>query len=137
MPFSRINAKSLFFPIESRSFRGKRWLDIILRTTHLTGLLGVSGGVLFNAEKSVWFSYFLISIISGFAMVLLSLWSNPKWILQNCGLAIIAKIILLALLPIAQNYGLYLLIMIVIISGVSSHAPAKFRYYSPILGHKV
>jgi hypothetical protein len=137
-----LSIKKYLFPLESRTFKGKRWFDIGLRTLHLIGLLGVAGGVLFNAEQSIteqaiWFSYFLISIISGLAMVLLSLWSNGKWLLQNRGLAIILKIILLAFIPFFHNYDMQIMVVIVIISGISSHAPAKFRYYSPILGREI
>jgi len=129
--------KKLLFPDQSRGFYGKRWLDIILRTIHLMGLLGISGGIIFNAEESLWQPYFMITMISGLAMVFLSLWSHGKWILQNRGLAIIVKLIMLALLPVFPDYGLYILLTIVLISGISSHAPAKFRYYSPILGREI
>ena len=101
------------------------------------GLLGFSGGLLFHADKSLWLPYFLITIFSGIAMVLLSLWSNGTWILQNRGLAIVLKLILFLLIPIFSGYEHYLLISIVFISGISSHAPAKFRYYSPILGREI
>ena len=101
------------------------------------GLLGVAGGFIFNAEKSVWLPYFLVTVLSGIAMALLSLWTHGNWILQNRGLVILLKIILLTLLPIFPGYELYVLLFIVFISGISSHAPAKFRYYSPILGKEI
>ncbi len=132
-----MSVKNLIFPQQSRSFYAKRWFDILLRTIHLIGLLGLSGGILFNAEHSLWFPYFLTTIISGLAMVVLSVWSNGKWLLQNRGLMIILKVFILFLLAVFPEYALYLLIFIVIISGISSHAPAKFRYYSPILGREL
>jgi len=129
--------KELIFPEQSRGFIGKRWLDIILRTIHLLGLLGIAGGVLFAADKSLWFPYFLSTILSGLAMISLSIWSNGKWLLQNRGLAIMVKFLLLFLLPFLPNYEFHILVLIVIISGISSHAPARFRYYSPILGKEI
>ena len=132
-----MSIKRILFPEHSRSFYGKRWFDISLRTIHLIGLLGVSGGVLFNAEQSLWYPYFLTTILSGVAMVLLSLWSNANWILQNRGLIIIAKVVILLLLPVLPGYEQYLLMIIVIMSGFSSHAPARFRYYSPIFGREI
>lgn len=132
-----MSVKNLIFPQQSRSFYAKRWFDILLRTIHLIGLLGLSGGILFNAEHSLWFPYFLTTILSGSAMLVLSVWSNGKWLLQNRGLMIIVKIFILFLIPVFPQYDLYLLIFIVIISGTSSHAPAKFRYYSPILGREL
>ncbi|MCU7835829.1 MAG: hypothetical protein KZQ83_11340 [gamma proteobacterium symbiont of Taylorina sp.] len=132
-----MSIKILFFPEQSRSFYAKRWLDIILRTIHLIGLLGVSGGILFFIEQSLWLPYFLMTVLSGLAMTILSLWSNGKWLLQNCGLAIILKIVLLILIPVFPDNSQYLLFIIIIISAISSHAPARFRYYSPILGRKI
>ena len=129
--------KELIFPEQSRGFIGKRWLDIILRTIHLLGLLGIAGGVLFAADKSLWFPYFLSTVLSGLAMISLSIWPNGKWLLQNRGLAIMVKFLLLFLLPFLPNYELHILVLIVIISGISSHAPARFRYYSPILGKEI
>lgn len=137
MQSSGILLKKLFFPQQARSFYGKRWLDIILRSIHLMGLLGVAGGYLFNAEQSLWIAYFWATILSGLAMVLLSLWSHGKWLLQTRGLAIVIKSFILALLPVFPGYEQYLLLIIVLISGISSHAPAKFRYYSPILGREI
>jgi len=112
-------------------------MDISLRTIHLIGLLGISGGILFHVEQSLWLPYFLITVLSGLAMTLLSLWSNGIWLLQNRGLIIILKILLLLLIPVFHEYAQILLFIIVIISAISSHAPAQFRYYSPILGYRV
>lgn len=101
------------------------------------GLIGIAGGYIFNAEKSLWFPYFFITLLSGLAMVILSLWTNGKWLLQNRGLAIIFKLFLFILLPVYPGYEKLLLFSIVLISGVSSHAPAKFRYYSPFYGREI
>ncbi|MCU7800375.1 MAG: hypothetical protein KZQ70_09570 [gamma proteobacterium symbiont of Lucinoma myriamae] len=99
--------KKFLFPEYSRTFYGKRWFDIALRTIHLMGLLGLSGGILFNAEQALWLPYFISTILSGSAMVLLSLWSNANWILQNRGLVIIAKVVLLSLLPVLSGSSVF------------------------------
>ena len=129
--------KKYFFPEKSRGFKGKRWLDISLRSIHLMGLLGVAGGFIFHVEESIWLPYFVITLISGFAMVMLSLWTHGKWLLQNRGLAIIFKLFLFIIIPVTPGYETFLLLSIVLISGVSSHAPAKFRYYSPFYGRQI
>ncbi len=132
-----MSIKEILFPEQSRAFKGKRWFDIVLRTIHQIGLMGIAGGVLFDAEKSLWFPYFITTIVSGLVMLCLSLWSNGKWMLQNRGLAIIFKFIMLLFIPIFPDHELLILFVIVIISGFSSHAPARFRYYSPILGREL
>lgn len=129
--------KTIFFPEQSRGFPGKRWIDIVLRTIHLIGLLGLAGGVLFQAAHELWFPYLLATILSGLAMITISIWSNGKWILQNRGLAIIIKMLVLLLLPVFPNFELALLVIVVAISGISSHAPARFRYYSILHGKEI
>jgi len=132
-----MSIKTLVFPEQSRGFKGKRWVDVILRTIHLVGLLGIAGGILFQAPESQWYIYFLTTILSGIAMISISIWSNGKWMLQNRGLAIIVKFSLLLLIPTFPNLALQILIIVVIISGISSHAPARFRYYSPFYGKEI
>jgi len=132
-----MSIKALIFPSQSRGFPGKRWTDIILRTIHLIGLLGLAGGILFNVEKSLWHPYFLATIVSGIAMIAISLWSNAKWLLQNRGLSIIIKLVFLMFIPIFPDWEFLLLIIVVVISGVSSHAPARFRYYSIFHGKEI
>jgi hypothetical protein len=56
--------------------------------------------------------------------------ANPIWIIQIRGVVIIIKVILLALLVSHPAWGSFLLIVIIVISTVISHAPGKLRYYS-------
>lgn len=127
-----MHLKQLLFPETSRTFFAKRWLDISLRTLHLIGIMGIAGGVLFAAPEGLWLPYAKLTILSGVAMVVLSVWSNGIWLIQLRGLMIIVKLMLLTFVSLDQNNSLVILIIIVIISGIISHAPAKIRYYSPI-----
>ncbi len=63
-------------------------------------------------------------------MVLLSLWSNGIWLVQLRGQAILLKLLLLLLIPLIPDLGAELFIVVIVISGLISHAPAKTRYYS-------
>lgn len=101
------------------------------------GLLGLSGGLLFHAEKSLWITYYYATILSGLVMVCLNVWSHGKWLLQNRGVAIIIKLLIFTALPYFPGYEQYLLLSIIFISGIASHAPAKFRYYSPFFGKEI
>ena len=108
----------------------KRWTKISLRTLHLLAVAGVGGGVLFGLEKGLWINYWWLAMASGILMILIDWISNPVWIIQIRGLVIILKLALLLLLGYNTNWDGMLLIFIIIISAVISHAPGNVRYYS-------
>ena len=108
----------------------KRWSKISLRTLHLLSVAGVGGGVLFGLEQSLWINYWWLALVSGGLMMLMDIISNPVWIVQVRGLVIFLKLILLIFLGSYPGWDGFLLTVIIIISGVISHAPGKLRYYS-------
>lgn len=108
----------------------KRWSKISLRTLHLLGVAGVGGGILFGLDKVLWLNYWWLALASGALMMLMDCIPNPVWLVQVRGVSIILKLILLALIGYHPDWDLFLLVVIIIISGVISHAPGKLRYYS-------
>ena len=108
----------------------KRWTKISLRTLHLLAVAGVGGGILFALDKDMWINYWWLAMASGILMMLLDIIPNPVWLLQVRGLVIMAKLILLAFLGSYPAWDSTLLIVIIIVSGIISHAPGKLRYYS-------
>ena len=108
----------------------KRWAKISLRTLHLLSVAGVGGGILFGLEKNLWLNYWWLAMASGALMMLVDIISNPVWIVQVRGLSIFIKLILLAYLGSNPDWDGFLVVLIIIISAVISHAPGKLRYYS-------
>ena len=108
----------------------KRWSKTSLRTLHLLSLAGVGGGVLLGLEQSLWTNYWWLALVSGGLMMLMDIISNPVWVVQVRGLAILLKLVLLIFLVNYPDWDGFLLVVIIIISSVISHAPAKLRYYS-------
>ena len=122
------------FPEESRYFPGQRWFNIGLRTLHLLGIAGLGGGFLYPGLESDWLGYLYLTTFSGIGLTLISIWSNGIWLLQLRGQAILLKVLLLSLIPLWPELRLLLFVLVIVISGVISHAPAKVRYYSPLYG---
>jgi hypothetical protein len=108
----------------------KRWTKISLRTLHLLAVTGVGGGILFGLEKDLWLNYWWLALASGGLMMLIDIVSNPIWIVQLRGLVIFFKLFLLSLLGSQLDLDNELILVIIIISAVISHAPGKLRYYS-------
>jgi len=124
------------FPAQSRGFRGKRWTEIGLRTLHLIGTAGIGGGFLWGADPVHWIPFLWLTVLSGFAMTGLQVWGNGIWLIQVRGLAVVAKLLLLWLM-IAYGARVDLFLLVIIISGVVSHAPASVRYFSPLLMRRI
>ena len=108
----------------------KRWTKICLRTIHILSIMGVGGGILFSVDKSLWISYWWLAMASGILMMLIDIISNPVWLVQVRGLVIYFKLILLALLGSYPAWDITILMVVVVVSAVISHAPGKLRYYS-------
>ena len=108
----------------------KRWTKISLRTLHLLSVAGVGGGILFGLEKSLWLEYWWLAMVSGALMVLIDVISNPVWLVQIRGVTVLVKLVLLILMVKFPSWDSALLMLIIIMSSVISHAPGKLRYYS-------
>jgi hypothetical protein len=125
-----MSLRELLFPATSRSFRGQRWSNILLRTLHLVGVTGMGAGVLFAVPQDAWQGYLLLTLVSGFLLVAIALWSSAIWLCQVRGAAILLKLALLALIPWWPAAAPALLLATVVISGLVSHAPSTTRTYS-------
>jgi len=108
----------------------KRWSKISFRTLHLVSVAGVGGGILFGLDKNLWVNYWWLALVSGALLMLIDAVSNPVWLVQVRGIAVYLKLILLVLMVSYPAWDSYLLIVIIVISGVISHAPSNLRYYS-------
>ncbi|MGD8384340.1 MAG: hypothetical protein PVF89_02920 [Lysobacterales bacterium] len=108
----------------------KRWSKISLRTLHLLGVAGVGGGVLLGLEQALWLNYWYLALLSGTLMMLMDVISNRLWLVQVRGLAVTLKLVLLVLIGTAPAWDRALVVLVIVISSVISHAPGAVRYYS-------
>ena len=108
----------------------KRWTKIGMRTLHLLSVAGVGGGVLFGIEADLWVGYWWLALISGGLLMLIDVVSNPVWLVQVRGIVILAKLVLLAFLGSGASLDRWILLAVIVMSAVISHAPGKLRYYS-------
>ncbi|MCW8905657.1 MAG: hypothetical protein OQL28_00280 [Sedimenticola sp.] len=123
--------KARLFPKESRYLPGQRWLNVLFRTLHLVGLGGLGAGFLYPAADQSWQLYLQLTLISGVALTLISIYSNAIWLIQMRGQMVLLKLLLLWLTGPFPEYRMGLFILIILISGWIAHAPARVRYYSP------
>lgn len=95
---------------------------------HLVGMVGVGAALLVAAPVPGVDAFAMLLVISGVAMMALDAWSNPVYLKQVAGIAIVFKLVLLLwyLLDAAQRPWLFWLILA--ISSLSAHAPARLRH---------
>lgn len=111
-------------------FAGKRVLKIALRTAHLLAISVICGAVLLEANQATLHYYWLAAISTGIAMLLIDALSNLVWFVQVRGMIIGLKLLLLLTLPLAPGWGIPVIVVVMILSGIIAHAPGSWRYYS-------
>lgn len=126
--------RDLLCPSPPRQIPGRRALNIALRTAHLSTFGALLGGHMFGVDPARLRPFLAATALSGALLVALELASTCEWLLEGRGLAVIAKLAVLAAVPVFWEQRLVLLLVIVVIASVGSHMPARFRHHSFLPG---
>lgn len=111
-------------------FRYGRALNIALRTAHI-GVTGVlCGGHVFDRPPEELKIWLLWTILTGGLLASVEAFPHLHWLVQGRGLFVLTKLALLCLIPWLWPYRVAILATVIILAGVGSHMPARFRYYS-------
>lgn len=121
----------------SRSLPFARGLGIALRAVHLVGVVLLAGGVMWGIEPARLRAALLLTAASGAGLVTIELAQNPQWTFMGKGLAILAKVALLGLLPLTGRASPLVLGAVLVLSVVGAHLPSRYRHYSLLLGRPV
>jgi len=104
--------------------------NIALRTAHIGAMGVLLGGHAFSVDPerlrlSLWLTV-------GTGAILAAIEAGPSllWFHQGRGVMTLAKLALLCLVPLAWDYRLPILLVVVVLGSIGSHMPARFRYYS-------
>jgi len=117
-----------------RKLKRGRVLNILFRTAHI-GVTGVLfGGHVFDVAKSELYMWLWLSILTGATLLAIEAYPRWRWFYQGRGAAVIAKMLLLCLIPWLWDYRVPILVLVIVIASVGSHMPARFRYYSLLHG---
>lgn len=115
-------------------FRFGRAVNIALRTAHL-GVAGVlCGGHVFDIPAESLKIWLVWTIVTGGLLALVEASSRLHWLYQGRGLFVLTKLALLCLIPWLWPYRVGILAVVIVLAGVGSHMPARFRYYSVLHG---
>ena len=108
-----------------RDFPGRRWLNLSLRTVHLSGIILLGAGLLGagNVTAGAW-----LTLISGLAMFAGDAWANPAHLREVAGFGVLAKLALVAVMAAYPSGALPMFWMILVLSTLLSHAPGAIRH---------
>jgi len=120
--------KSLLFPNSPRRIPRHRALGLALRTAHLMTFGALLGGHFFNVDSARLMPFLLATIASGVALLALELASTCAWLFMGKGLVVLAKLLILAMIPFFWEYRVFLLLLTVAVASVGSHMPSRFRH---------
>ena len=122
--------RNLLCPVPPRRIPGRRALGIALRTAHLSTFGALLGGHVFGVDAARLRPFLAATVLSGVLLVVLELASTCQWLLEGRGLAVLAKLAVLAAIPAFWEQRVPLLLAVVVIGSVGSHMPAQFRHRS-------
>ena len=125
-----MDLRSLLLPEPRRRFpHGRAW-NVTARTVHLAATGILLGGHFFGAPAGALIPWLWTAIASGTVMFGLELYTSFDWLTQIGGLVVVAKVAVLCVIPFAWSARVPLLFVVVMMAGVGSHMPGKFRHYS-------
>jgi hypothetical protein len=127
-PMPRLSA--LFFPDPRRRLPHSRWWTITARTVHLAATGVLLGGHVFGGESAALRPLLWVAIASGAAMIAIELYPTAHWAHQVCALFVYVKLGVLCLVPFMWEHRVPMLLAVVAIASVGSHAPRRVRHYS-------
>ncbi len=122
--------RSLLFPDPPRRIPAHRAISIALRTAHLASFGTLLGGHVFDVDHSRLLPLLLATIATGAGLMALELASTCAWLFMGKGVAVLLKLLLLAMIPLFWEHRVSILLVVVVIASVGSHMPSRFRYYS-------
>ena len=127
----------LWLRVEPRPVPAARILRTALRTAHLIAAGALYGGHVYGVEAERLVPALAAVLATGGAFLGLEVYQSSIWLVQVRGVATLAKLATVAAVALFWEFRVPLLTLAVIIGGVSSHMPGRWRYHSVLHGRVV
>lgn len=108
-----------------RDFPGKRWLNMLLRTIHIVGVV-LFGAALLGAGSPPLGATVILA--SGLSMLAIDTWSKPEHLCEIAGFGVLLKLALIGLISVLQQLALPAFWILVVFSTLLAHAPGHIRH---------
>lgn len=107
----------------------RRFWNVLLRSIHLATMAVAVGGLVFDASWESVSPWLFGTVGSGMLLALVEAWPNAsRWLREGRGLVVVAKIVVLAMIPWLWEYRTYILFAAIVVASIGSHMPGRFRY---------
>jgi hypothetical protein len=123
--------------VDPRPVPAARLLRTILRTAHLIATGALYGGHIYGVEPERLVPALAAVLATGGAFLGIEVYQASVWLVQIRGVATLVKLALVAAVAPFWEFRVLLLTLAVIIGGVSSHMPGRWRYHSVLHGRVV
>lgn len=119
----------------SRSFLPHaRLISVLFRTAHLLVISILVGAHAYHAPRQQLLPLLYVAIVSGIGMAFIEVYPNWNKLAENWAYVLYIKLALLCVIPFAWDYRFPILLVVVAIAGLMSHATRNIRHGSPFGG---
>jgi hypothetical protein len=118
------------FPAVRRHLPYSRWWNIAARTIHLAATGMLLGAHVFGVPADGLYSLLWVAIATGGVMIAIEVYPSAHWTHQVCAVFVYVKLALLCAIPFMWDYRVPMLLAVVALASIGSHAPRKLRHYS-------
>lgn len=108
-----------------------------LRTLHTIAFAALYGGHIYGASATSLHPALAATVGTGAALMGLEMYRTPLWPVQVRGVAAFVKLALVAAVALWWSWRLFFLTLAIVIGGVASHMPGRYRYYSLLHGRVI
>lgn len=122
--------RNILFPDRQRKLPHARAWNIALRTAHIAVSGILFGGHVFDIAAERLLIWLYLSILTGVGLIVIEAYPSCRWFYQGRGVFVLAKLVLLGIIPVLWDYRVAILSVVIVIASVGSHMPGRFRYYS-------
>jgi len=120
----------ILFPEPRRRPVCGRWVNIAARTFHLAATGTLLGAHVFGVDPIRLVPLLWAAILTGAVMIGVEVYPSAHWVHQVCAVFVFVKLLVLCLIPFFWDYRVPLLLAVVALASVGSHAPRRVRHYS-------
>lgn len=108
-----------------------RWARILVRSLHIVAICGLAGGVLWGVEAEHLQPWWTGTALSGLVLAGTFSAGGLGWLVELRGLSLVLKLGLLGLAIVIPKAAVGLLVAVILLAGVVSHMPGRYRYRVP------
>ncbi|MBM3791862.1 MAG: hypothetical protein FJW35_16130, partial [Acidobacteria bacterium] len=108
-----------------RVSRYMRACNIALRTAHIIATGALFGGHVFGVEADRLLPWLGLTLLTGALLAAVEAYPSWRWFYEACAAMVLAKVLLLCLVPWLWDYRTPILIVIIVLGSVGSHMPKR------------